>query len=490
MLTNLIRPSARDSAGSLNSAQDVSRGSGGQDVTRESSGHDHATGIVPASERRGAFTFGLLWVTMVTGFPTVLAGFEWFKAGLTLTQVLQGATLSCLFLLAYGIPATLLGAKSGQTYSLLSRQIFGRWGSRIVSFNLVWISTCWYGLNASWLAQGLNGMYHFDISTFWLACGFAVAMAFNNYFGFKGIANFARYIAAPMLIAWVGFTFFKAALTCPHSVWSMPAHQSFPQALTIVSTFVIGYGVWGNEADYWRYSRPKAMLSAIPLFAALLIGQFIFPVTGWMMAQRSGITEAGAATNLMNQYAFGGASIIAAAVLLVAYFAVNDSGLYGAINGVENLKAMPRKFVVTGLTIAGVVATALLVGNDHAFEYVATISSIFLPGATVIMIAEFFWLAKLNPGSIDFSRIPSFDELPAVKWRAVAALAAGGMVGILTSGLIPGLASWHVGICSLQSWVACVCVYACLRFLERPIVLDDQQRAMFERLLPVEEAVT
>ena len=75
-------------------------------------------------------------------------------------------------------------------------------------------------------------------------------------------------------------------------------------------------------------------------------------------------------------------------------------------------------------------------------------------------------------------------------YLAVAALAAGGMVGILTSGLIPGLASWHVGICSLQSWVACVCVYACLRFLERPIVLDDQQRAMFERLLPVEEAVT
>ena len=32
--------------------------------------------VVPLSDRRGPATLGLLWVTMVTGFPTVLIGFE------------------------------------------------------------------------------------------------------------------------------------------------------------------------------------------------------------------------------------------------------------------------------------------------------------------------------------------------------------------------------------------------------------------------------
>ncbi len=455
-------------------------------MQHSSEGRDHATDPVPLSERRGPVTLGLLWVTMVTGFPTVLIGFEWYKSGLTLPQVLQGVLLSCLFLLAYGIPATLLGSKSGQTYCLLSRSIFGRWGSRLISFNLIWINIGWYGLNANWLAEGLKGIYHLDIPTMWLAMVLAVAMAFNNYFGFSGIANFARYLAAPMLIAWVGFTFFKAAGACPATVWTMTPHHSFPQALTMVSTFVIGFGVWGNEADFWRYGKPKALLSAIPLFAAIVLGQIIFPVTGWMMAYMTGITEIGAASNLMNQYAFGGLSILSAAVLVVSYFAVNDSGLYGAINGIENLRELPRRGVVAGLTIGGAVAAGWLTTLPRAFELVSTLSSIFLPAATVIMMAEFFWLSKRNDAQSNFSEVPDFSELPVWRWRAVVSLVAGCTVGLLTCGLIPGLEHLHVGIFSLQSWLTCTGVYIFLRLLERPIILSEQ-RALLEKLLQTEE---
>ena len=56
------------------------------------------------------------------------------------------------------------------------------------------------------------------------------------------------------------------------------------------------------------------------------------------MGHMSGITESGAATELMNHYAFGDFSLVSAIVLVVCYFAVNDSSLYGAINGFVNLK--------------------------------------------------------------------------------------------------------------------------------------------------------
>lgn len=449
---------------------------------------DHVIEVVPLADRRGPITMGLLWITMVTGFPTVLVGFEWYKAGLTLSQVLPCVFISCLVLLAYGVPATYLGSRSGQTYSLLSRRIFGSWGSRFISGNLVWVSIAWYGLTADFLAEGLKGLYHIDIPTVWLAAGLAIVMAFNNFFGFSGIANFARYLAAPILIAWVGFTFCKASVAMTPAVFAGAPHQSFTQALTLVSAFVVGYGVWGNEPDYWRYGKPRGVLSAVPLLVALLVGQVLFPITGWMMAYLTGITEMAAATDLMNQYAFGGVSIIAAVVLVVTYFAVNDSGLYGSINGVENIKPLPRKYVVATLGVTGAMAAAWLAGNPHAFELVATTSSIVIPSTTVIMMAEYFLMRNRQQRNHDFASIAEFKNLPAVRWSAIAALTAGWTVGFITSGLIPGLESLHIGVCSLQCWLTCLVVYVALRLPEKAESLSEQ-RDLLEKLLGTSDAL-
>src|SRR6267142_3949549 len=118
---------------------------------------DHAVDVVPLSERRGPVTLGLLWITMVTGFPSVLVGFEWYKNGLSLSQLLLAAAVSCVLLLIYTVPACILGTRSGQTFALLSRDIFGRWGSWLVSLNLASVSIACYGITAVFLAEGLKG---------------------------------------------------------------------------------------------------------------------------------------------------------------------------------------------------------------------------------------------------------------------------------------------------------------------------------------------
>jgi purine-cytosine permease-like protein len=442
---------------------------------------DHTTDIVPVNERRSSLTLGLLWVTMVTGFPTVLIGFEWFKAGLTLVQVLQGIAVSCAVLLAYGIPAAYLGARSGQTYALLSRKVFGRWGSRLVSGNLVVISMCWYGLTAVFMAKGIQGLFHIDVPVVPMAIVFAILMGINNFFGFSGIANFAKYLAAPVLIAWVGYTFIKAGSAVSPAVWSLEPTQTLPHALTMVSAFVIGYGVWGNEPDYWRYGQPRKRSSAIPLAVALLIGQVMFPVTGWLMAYLTGVTDTAAATSLMNEYAFGGVAAIAALVLFVTYFAVNDSGLYGCINCVENIKTLPRRSVVAALTVFGAGLAAFFSNNAHAFELVATTSSIVLPSATVIILVEYFILCSPAERAEAFAHVPSFAELPSMRWAALAALLIGVLFGYLTSGLVPGLGDWRMGVFSLQAWLAAAASYLCIRSTQR--YLAAVRRKQLEQLL-------
>jgi cytosine permease len=425
---------------------------------------DFTHSSVPMRARRDSLTMGLLWITMVTGFPTVLTGFSWFKEGLTLPQVLTYALVSCGIMMMYFVPACWLGARSGLTYCLLSRKVFGAWGSRLVSFNLVWIAMCWYGLTAIFMAEGLQGIYHLDIPLHWLAMGFAVLMAFNNFFGFSGVANFARYAAGPILILWVGFTFFKAVTVCPSTVWTEPATVSGARALTLVSAFVIGYAAWGNEADYWRFGKPSVKGIALPLAVALAVGQFIFPVTGWMLARISGVSEYGAATRLMDNFAFGGISLIAALVLVVCYFAVNDSCLYGAITALENVKQMSRRKVVAWLTLAGVIASGLLANVTKNFEQIASVSCIFLPSATIIILLELFVLSRSSMGNdAELKRVPTFEELPAVRWSAVASLVLGCAVGVMTAGIVPGTDSWHVGVPALQAWITCMVSYVVLR---------------------------
>jgi len=425
---------------------------------------DHTTEVVPLCERRSSLTMGLLWITMVTGFPTVLAGFDWFKAGMSIPQILQSEFISVFILLLYSIPAVYLGAKSGQTYTLLSRSIFGRWGSYLVSFNLLCIFIAWYGLMAVFLCEGLKGLFPIPVSSIILSTVLAIVMTFNNFFGFTGVANFARYVAAPIMILWIGITFVKCIFACPASILVEPAHLPLHHAFVIVSSYTIGYAVWGNEADYWRYGKPRIANSIIPLVVALVIGQTIFPVTGWLMAHLSGVTDYSAATNLMVRYAFGGWSIVPALVLIITYTAVNDSELYGAINAIENVKVFPRKLVVFFLTFACAGTAACLSQCGHAMEWVASLNCIFLPTVTVIMMVEWFilnrWFATTEKG---YLRAYTWSEVPSIQWPATIALILGCSTGLLTSGIIPGTETFRFGLFSLNAWVVSALSYVMLR---------------------------
>lgn len=427
---------------------------------------DHALDAVPLSDRRTPITMGLLWITMVTGFPSVLVGFEWVKEGLVFQQVLGCLVLSNLVLLLYAIPACYLGSQTGLTYSLLSRSVFGQWGSRLISACLVVLSMGWYGLTAFLMADALKGLFHLDVPVSVLSFGFGILMAFNNFFGFSGIANFAGYLAAPVLVAWVGFTFCKASPNFTPAMLSEQPHQTFGAALSIISAFVLGYGAWGNEADFWRYGKVRKSFVVVPLVVSIVIGQVVFPITGWILAQMTHITEFAKATAFMNQYSFGGLAPVAALVLFVTYFALADSCLYGSINGVENLYETSRRKLVASLTIIGAFLAAWLSGYPRAFQDVASLSSIVLPCATVILLAEAYLVPRFSNDAINLHRVYEFNELPQISSNAVVAFVAGSAVGIGTVGMIPMLESIHFGIAGLQAWLTSFSLYALLRYFE------------------------
>lgn len=431
--------------------------------------HHDITHPVPESQRRGPVTLGLVWLTMVTCFPCVLAGFQWCKDGVSLSQTLVCCIVSCLLLLAYTVPVCLLSARTGLGYAELNRRVFGKGPAALINCNLIWIFVGWYGIASLLLAEGLNGLCHWHLPLAPFAAVLAVLMAVNNFFGFKGIANFARFFAAPVLIGWVIYSAVKAVPSCPPSVWTEAAHTSLPQALTMVSSFVIGIAVWGNEADYWRYSRPKISHSLIPLTITLAIGQVLFPMTGWILSRSTGITDYAQATEFMNNWSFGGIAAIGALVLVASFFAANDSNLFGSSQTFKSLTGLSHRCSVAILTALGAGTAVALAhfGAAKSLESIVMLNCIILPTTTVIVVAEYYLSRK------------TIHAFVGTNWKATLAVGIAIFVGMLTSGIIPGTEALHVGICPLQTWLVALGLYVPLRKLQlrKPMPLAGETAA-------------
>src|SRR6266542_1882517 len=107
----------------------------GHGVLEESISHDYSTsenGIVPLDRRRPLWHFAGLWTTFAAGFSFLFLGFE-LHDGHSLPSVVGISAFGFALYVAYAMFGSYLGSRTGQTHGLLTRSIFGRGGSWVVS---------------------------------------------------------------------------------------------------------------------------------------------------------------------------------------------------------------------------------------------------------------------------------------------------------------------------------------------------------------------
>jgi len=412
---------------------------------------------------------GLLWLTMVTAFPTVLIGVEWHKQGFSLVQVVACTVFASALLLFYTVPAGMLGATTGKTFAQLAAQVFGKHGCHFATVHVFWIFTAFYGLTALLMADAITGLFHPPISMAALAFVSALLMSLNNFWGFAGVVNFARYFAAPAVIIWVITTFVRTFLglaATPLAATVADGNQSWPFAFTIISSFIIGFAAWGNEADYWRHGRPSVWGTALPVAGVLLIGEVIFPITGWMVAHLYHISDTAEATSFLKSYSFGGQAVLACLVIGAQYFASQDSNIYGVVSALDSFVKVPKRLVVFIYAIigGGIAAWLSLTGLARSLEQITALNCVFLPGATVIIISEWIF-GRLFAGGKGHITADEGASGRSFYWPAITALLVGYTVGLVTAGVFPGLNAFHVGIPFLFAWFSGAFVYMPLRLL-------------------------
>jgi purine-cytosine permease-like protein len=424
--------------------------------------HDYSTTIVPLDRRRPMWHFMGLWTTFVAGFSYMVLGFEIYGGGFSLAKTVLATVLGYALYVAYAVVGSYLGSRTGQTHALLTRSIFGRLGSGIVSLFVLIAPLGWVGFQAGLLAQLWHGFYgwgHVEAITIILAA----VMIFNNLFGFTGISVFARYLVTPILIVWCIYMVAKGFIADGGNLGGSPT-GSMPFWVAVVA--VIGFAMWGNEPDFWRYGKPR-FLWPLPTYVFALVWFLLFTMAGWMMAKLAGGTDN--AFNFTVHYSLFGVFFLAFIIATISQFAINDGNYYESINAGQNLIGSVsrwRRIYTCVIVAAGGALAAYLVNYKFVNGWfdVATFLAITVPCATTIMAVDHFLLPRWFRISRPLDEVPAWEQTRFANWPAIVALLVAVAYGAIASAILPGglnvydtAQNW--GPIPLESWLIAGALY-------------------------------
>ena len=431
-----------------------------------SSSHD---GIVPANVRRGTWTHHVpLWVTLYAGFSYMALGSELYTYGYGLGRLLAVVAVSAVIYLLYATPAAYLGAWRGQTHALMSRSVFGRVGSWLVSILVLVTPLGWVGFQSSTLASIWHGLYGWGPVTL-IGIIIAVVGITNNIFGFTGISAFARWVAAPITVLWVSWMVIKGLTSTNHHLLHSHVHVAAATPFVIGITIAIGFATYGNEPDLFRYAKPRWRAVVPPLAIGLFVGQLLFPVAGWIIAARVHSGNLGQSVSGAVSFSLFGASILAFLLASATQVAVNDANYYESLNAGQNLFGgwSHWRRIYTCLLIAaggGFMAWWVPQSLDNFFRAV-TFLAVTVPTATVIMYTDQLLLPRLLGVERRLDRVPSWNQAALANWPAIVSLLVAMGFGSYGSGILPGqsgspLQGW--GVVPLEAWLIGAVLYTTL----------------------------
>lgn len=431
---------------------------------------DYDEAIVPASKRNSQKVMFLVWVTLQIALSVVYTGFLARSEGLTLGQLLIACVVALAAMILYGLGAANVGATSGQAMALLARTIFGRVGTSVISVLLITMGLGWYAFQARFLAQLLGGLFT-GLSVTLFGAVFAVLMMANNLFGFRGVAVFARYVAAPLLLIWGAYALVKTITSIPSSTaFAAAPHVTVSTTVMVIAGLLVGGAIYGNEPDVFRYSRGRPWWNLPALVGGYGIGIFIFPILGYLLAEVAGATTLGSFIKHLVPFSLFGVTALAVILFVVNQFALNDGNLYEAVNALQNLigrlRSWRRLYSVLVLGAIAVVVAITMASLQTDFFIVAGLSAILVPCATTIFAVDVFLLPRLTKvRRRPVRHVTSWARAATCNWLGLIALVAGLAVGSYTGGLIPGLAGFgttNIGFPALQAWAVAAFVYVLL----------------------------
>lgn len=425
---------------------------------------DYTESVVPLDKRRSNFRMLAQFLSMQATFGTILVGYGARFQGLTLPDLLIALTVAVGLMCLYCVGSANGGSATGQTLSVLSRNVFGVVGAGFVSILLVVNGMGFYLFTVKFIMDVVGGLFTLP-AVGMITALLAFVMIVNTYFGFEGVQRFAQKVAVPVILLWGVYAVYKAFTVLTPNVLATVPHSSTPASILAIAGAMIGLSTWGNEADFFRYSKVgrESLWSVPAIVISYLVGAFFFPVLGYLVAAYSNQPDFGPSIGSFIGLTMLGSSLLGVGIIVVNQWAVQDGNLYIAVNGAQNIlsrfKGWKRQYTVVGLGLIAAVLTFFLGNLQDTFTVVTGIGSTTVPVVSTIIAIDLFVVPRLFGLKRPTHRVANWSEVSAANWPAIIALAAGTLVGLYTAGLIPMLNKDMIGIPALQSWITGGVVY-------------------------------
>ena len=177
-----------------------------------------------------------------------------------------------------------------------------------------------------------------------------------------------------------------------------PQGSGLPFWVAVVA--VIGFSMWGNEPDFWRFGRPTLLVAApdVPVRRGLVPALHDGRLDDGAARRLERLGGDRSATPSTTRCSAGSGSRFIIAT--ISQFAINDGNYYESVNAGQNLVGGWRQWrrIYTCVLVAGGGVIAADLVNFHFINgwfKVASFLAVTVPSATVIMAVDHFLLPRL-----------------------------------------------------------------------------------------------
>ena len=360
------------------------------------------------------------------------AGLDW--RGFVWALILGGAILA-----AYTGALGWIGAESGMSLDMLSRQSFGTKGSWLPSAMISFTQTGWFGVGLAMfaipVAKELLGLEVTPDSMPWqgylLVAVVGILMTASAYFGIKSL-TIISYIAVPAVAILGTVAMIMAVRHGDAGLVEQFAKGTKDLGIIAGAGLVVGSFVSGGTAtpNFTRFAK-NGKVGLIITVIAFFLGNslmFLFGAVSSIYVGGNDIFEVMLNLNLF---------YLAVLVLGLKIWTTNDNALYTAGLGLSNIFGLSKKTMVIISGIIGTVAAVWLYWNFCGWLNVLNCT---LPPVGIILILHYFTHKKEKV------------QEKAVNWSAIVGVVAGAVVANLVhwgfasiNGMVVAALCWGVG---------------------------------------------
>lgn len=397
---------------------------------------EYSFNTVPTEERKSWVSLAITWAGIVFVLTSMSTG-GGLAAGLPFKDVILVSILGTLVLGVIAVLTSIMGCKTGLTYALMTKYVFGSVGSRIATVLSPVVNVGWYAVQAAmyghFLALLLNLGNTGEIIAMVLS---ALVMGLLAMFGMRWL-TILGYVSIPAIV----FLCLGTAIRCTDAAGGIAGLFSYQPAssITISAGLTAVIGGWINAcstniADVFRFAKNKrdAILATI---VGLVVADIFMLMCGAIAA--IGMND----SDLPNVLLTLGLVIPGVVLMTTNIWTTNGMNIYCVSLCLTNTFKRDRKLL---LGICLVVASIITVFRPYQIGILFTILGAFgvaFPPIAGILITDFYFLNHGQYIQLEKAVFRKWNPYVWIAWLGTIALTYvlpgnQSLVGLILGGVI------------------------------------------------------